>query len=348
MFCHHLQKPIEDHCCKDEESFLWILWSLFGIKKLGCPYFERDIAHKHRFTKCWPNIVKWLNAILDAGHFYGEENQYFAVAGEAFKICLSVREGMLLDNDGVLELAVRIWIGVKASDGTDQYSARPLLACLMVSKKMKENGPRRIEQALCACDIDANRLTNRIIVRLNHATFRASPKKASRVITLTSVMAHLVGLRQTSLTLTMATIASAGRALTLITKAFIDDTESSTDHIIVVRHSLTVIFASLLFQTIEYAISITKAGIFGTLLKLASFDSKDELQPEPLRYSAGIAALSCLRRDGRHLSGRISSSIFRRHAVYQRLSNDVFEEVPRQLESIRDRAPRACSFIEPL
>ncbi len=134
---HHLQKPVEDHSCKDEESFLWTLWSLRGVTELGCPYFERDAAHKHRFTECWPNIVKWLKAILDVGQFYGEENQYFTLAGDAFDIGVFVHEGAPLDNDGVMELGVRVWIGTKASDGSDQYSSRSLLACLMVSEKMR-------------------------------------------------------------------------------------------------------------------------------------------------------------------------------------------------------------------
>ncbi len=63
---------------------------------------------------------------------------------------------------------------------------------------------------------------------------------------------------------------SAGRTLVSITKAIINDTGSSADHMLAARSSLTVIFGSLLFQTIEYATSITKAGILGLLPQMAS------------------------------------------------------------------------------
>ncbi len=198
-----------------------------GIKELGCPYFERDAEHKQRFIRCWPSILKWLKVILDTDirQFYEEENICFAVASEAINICLSVHQGAL-DTDEVLELAVRIWIGHKGLDGTDHFAAGPMLACL--PRRTPGSSSRTVEQIMHACGIDAEQMTNKIIRRLKYATRRSALKDVGMVISLSTLMWDLVGLREKSITLAIFS-PSAGCALVSVTRDILNDPRPSID-----------------------------------------------------------------------------------------------------------------------
>lgn len=273
-FYHHLQKPIEQQLCETDDPYSWILEALLGVKKLGTTYFARSAVNKQRFIRCWPHIFKWLKAILDVQHSCDEGNLYSSVAGEAYNICLYVYQTVLF-KDEVVELAVRAWMGHQGSDGKGHYTGRSLMACLMAGERESMDNPKvaalRIEKALHACDIDINDLTTKLVARLKHVS-RTSPTNGQKVITLANVMGLIVRLQWRPFT--MFTVRpSVGRCFVSAFQAMLSGQNFSMDLVPAVRSLLNVVYGSLLFQTIDYAIAIMEEGILLPLLQLASLEA---------------------------------------------------------------------------
>lgn len=274
VFEYHLQKPVEQHLCEADEPYHWIMESLLGIKKLGCSFFERDAGHKQRFIRCWPHIFKWLNALLEFRPIYDEQNNYASVAGESFNICRSVLPDVL-NQDEVIEFAVRAWIGFEDSDGGDRYTGRSLVACLMAIPADTANKTRPIHQALCACDITIEDVVNKLVTRINHAACHTLPPNVPRILTLSNMMVFLVQLRGESF-IDSTLKPSVGRCFVSTLKYVLDDANRSADHVRGVHSLLLVICGSLSYQTVVYGVAVMNCGILSLLLRLVSCESESK------------------------------------------------------------------------
>lgn len=267
----HLKTPVAQQLCEKDKPYGWIMESLMAIKKLGCSYFERDALHKQRFIECWPHIFKWLKALLDVRDTYDEGNQYSAVAGEVYTICAAIYPSVF-DEDGVIEFAVRAWIGISRPDGEENYTGRALLMCLVWGKRA-DSLRRRTEKAMAACDIDADDLINKLVSRLLHSTFPSSSRNVLQVITLANVMGNLVSFRS-FIGATLKT--NVGSCFVAVLRGLLDEQNRSLDHMRAARSVLAVIYGSLLYQTVDYAINITIEGILDLLPKMASSNSESK------------------------------------------------------------------------
>ncbi|KLO08754.1 hypothetical protein SCHPADRAFT_908346 [Schizopora paradoxa] len=240
-----------------------------AIRKLGWAFFKRDDVSRKRVVQSLPRIFEWMWALLPVRPIYDEGNLFSGAVGEIFNICVSACPSVF-DDDKVVELAVRAWIGIDNADDEDCYTARALLACLGIYAQEPYGGFCRIEKALDACDITATDLVDQIVARLKWEIRQTSSMNVMKVLNISEMAARLVPLRG-SIRFAMLEPA-VGAFFVTVLKALLDNKPSSNDSQ-AIRSVLHVLYGCLRSQTVEYAIYTVREGIFALLPKIASLDS---------------------------------------------------------------------------
>ncbi|KLO08880.1 hypothetical protein SCHPADRAFT_592419 [Schizopora paradoxa] len=249
--------------------------SIFGLSLLGCKYFNLDTIHRHRFKLCWPNILKWVEAIIEGDYYQGDEELYFNVTPILFRTMWTIRKECF-DEDRLFRFAIRLWIGHRTEDKTDYYSAQPLIACMQ--RKIMNKETARAEELFHACGTCADRLTDRIIARLKHATYGSSSIDINRVSILIDMLGHLTAL--TERTLLAVASRKVARVLVDIMTEIVYSPVLLMGHITVVRSTLRIFRTFLLGRTLNYALTLMESGILNLLIKAASsgFDDLSDKQ----------------------------------------------------------------------
>ncbi|KLO08877.1 hypothetical protein SCHPADRAFT_931536 [Schizopora paradoxa] len=279
VFCHHLQTPVEELLCEKDDPYDRIMDSIKAIRELHCSFFERNPVSKQRFADCWPNIFQWLKVLLKVRDIYDQESLFSGAVGEIYNICLDACPS-IFEEDEVLEFAVRAWIGIDHSDREDNYTARPLLACLGIcSKERKEEGYgyRRAMQALHACDITEDDLVDKIISRINREIRQPASMNTMKVLNLSELMKNLLCLGQLP---RAALEPSAARCFVAALKTMLDVEKPSPKHLQTADDVLRIICVSLSYQIISYAMYVAEEGILSLLPRISSFESGSKDDPE--------------------------------------------------------------------
>ncbi|KLO08755.1 hypothetical protein SCHPADRAFT_931587 [Schizopora paradoxa] len=279
VFCHHFQTSVVKQLSEKDDPYEWIMECLRAIRKLGWAFFDRDDVSKRRFVQCWPHIFKWMKALLKVRPTYDEGGLYSGAIGEIYNICVPACPNVL-EEDEVVEFAVRAWIGIEKLDEEGSYTVRALLACLGVCGHGTHSGCRRMERALHACDITAEDLVDKIIARLKWETFQSPSTDVVKMLNICKTAAQLVSLRGSFLSAMFRP--AVGRCFVVVLNALLDHKTRHSNRLQAILSILTVIYGSLLPQTVEYALNVTEEGLLALLPKIASLDSgsKDVLEAD--------------------------------------------------------------------
>ncbi len=268
VFHLHLQKPINHDL---HEVVKWVFGSFSGIATLGLPYFASCADNKQRFTRCWPDVIKWLKVIFDGSLFHGSEQFYYFFTLEAYDIARSVCED-LLEEDGAFEFAVTAWNG-HVANGVGHFSVRPILAYLAC----KILSISRINYLLSQCENDPDRLVASVLLRLRFMTSNPNANNTIALVDLATMMGHLADLNEKSIRMAVFTPIT-GPLFVSLAFSIVMDATLSTDHLVALRSLFHLIYGCAQLGP-ACARAMVGEGILVPLLKWAAFESR--IDPDP-------------------------------------------------------------------
>ncbi len=271
---HHLKEPVDLRRCESEQSLGWITASFYGITNLGCSYFERSAAHKQRFARCWPHVLKWLKAIFHAGgHFHGDEAFYYSFTFGVYNIASSVCDlEDVLEEDGAFEFAVTAWNGHVSRRGAEHFSVQPLLAYL----SRGTFSISRIDHLMHNYESDPKRLVDKILTRLKSTTFHSPTKNVVPMTSLITMMRYLADMDDKSIRTAIFTL-ETGLLLVYVASSLVDHA-NRMEYLTALR-SLFHVICGCIQMGHDCATKILEAGVLVPLLKFASFESS--MDPGP-------------------------------------------------------------------
>ncbi|KLO06870.1 hypothetical protein SCHPADRAFT_675383 [Schizopora paradoxa] len=341
LFHHHLQKKIEDHLCDSDNPYDWVTCALLGIRNLGTEYFKRSENRKQQFIGCWPDIFKWLRAMLNVQDSFEDGLLFWSFAAEATRICLSLHQDVLHE-DEVVEFAVRCWIGRQGKDGEDYYTEFPLMACLSVLLTGEQQrgvdlatSGYRIEKALDACDLDISDFASAFVTRLAQRI-----NKSEHTTRMGELPFAMVGLPQTLglivrlrwLRFIPAVVnPKVGRCLVAALQVVVDEYPPSPDRLLTINSLLSVIQCSLLLQDVDFAVAIVERGFLGCVIKIAAFELTTPLPGVSMTCDVLNSFLPYLVFSDMVVACRRAFEVLHNHQAQLRLLKETKEEFQHRL-----------------